>query len=321
MSNIKKYIHHTVRPDPAKPGSEPGGASCSTKDILDELYKLRPPLWTIVGGAHATGVSRLLEELARMRGTGAGSQEILRVVLPDEEDPAIAIGRGVTQQRLELLKALRRELWAVSPSFRLRSRHQVRQATVRDPNCESLFGEVKDLLNHRPICRIILDNGHYLRQDIPAIQKLFQLRRVVDHPFVIIFGVRLNQTRPKTETIFASVLKDVPGAEDTFDPPKTLYPPAEDQLITSKDPQVEPILLELLAGQYALPTDELISRSEEYIKDLKKAVARNWVRLDVLAMRIDEKLRAADPRPRSQYQPGIFACQMLREILDKMIGK
>ena len=115
MSNIRNYIHHTVRPDPAKPGSEPDGASRSTKDMLAELYKLRPPLWTIVGGAHATGVSWLLEELARMRGTGAGSQETLRVVLPDEESPPMAIGRGVTQQRLELLKALRRELWAVSP--------------------------------------------------------------------------------------------------------------------------------------------------------------------------------------------------------------
>ena len=85
MSNIRNYIHHTVRPELAKPGSEPGGASRSTQDMLAELYKLRPPMWTVVGGMHATGVSRLLEELARMRGTGAGSQETLRVVLPDEE--------------------------------------------------------------------------------------------------------------------------------------------------------------------------------------------------------------------------------------------
>ena len=192
---------------------------------------------------------------------------------------------------------------------------------MRDPNCEDLFGEVKDLLNHLPICRIIFENGHYLRQDTSAIQKLFQLRRVVDHPFVMIFGVRLNQSHPKTEKIFASVLKDVPGAEDTFDLPKTLYPLAEDQLIHSEDPRAEPILLELLAGQYVLPTDELILRSQEYIEDLKKAVARNWVRLDVLAMRVDEKLRAVDPRPRSQGHPGILTYQMLREILDRMLGK
>jgi hypothetical protein len=33
---------------------------------------------------------------------------------------------------------------------------------------------------------------------------------------------------------------------------------------------------------------------------------RNWVKLDVLAMRIDEKLREVDPRPQSQDQPGIL---------------
>ena len=60
---------------------------------------------------------------------------------------------------------------------------------------------------------------------------VFQLQQVIDHPFVMIFGVRLNQAHPKTETIFARVLKDVPGAKETFDPPKTLYPLAEDQLI------------------------------------------------------------------------------------------
>jgi hypothetical protein len=54
---------------------------------------------------------------------------------------------------------------------------------------------------------------------------------------------------------------------------------------------------------------------------LKKAVARSWVRLDVLEMHIDVKLRAVDPRPRSQTQPGILTYQMLREILDKMLGK
>jgi hypothetical protein len=82
--------------------------------------------------------------------------------------------------------------------------------------------------------------------------------------------------------------KDVPGAKETLDPPKTLYPLSEEQLIRSRVQGVESILFELLAGQYALPADELIKRSEEYIEDLKKAVARNWVRLDVLAMRIDE---------------------------------
>ena len=45
------------------------------------------------------------------------------------------------------------------------------------------------------------------------------------------------------------------------------------------------------------------------------------MRLDVLAMRVDEKLREVDPRPRSQDQPGILTYQMLREILDKMLGK
>lgn len=110
------------------------------------------------------------------------------------------------------------------------------------------------------------------------------------------------------------MLADVPGAEDTFASPRTLYPPSEDQLI-------EPILLELLAGQYVLPTDELIARSPEYTEDLKKAIARNWVRLDVLAMRVDEKLREVDPRFRSKDQPGILTYQMLREILDKMLGK
>src|SRR6266545_4725540 len=40
--------------------------------------------------------------------------------------------------------------------------------SVRDPNCETLFGEVHELLNHLPICRIIFENGHYLRQDPPA---------------------------------------------------------------------------------------------------------------------------------------------------------
>jgi hypothetical protein len=310
MSNIRNYIDHTLSLDPTKPE----GVSQSTKAMLADLYKLRAPLWTIVGGAHATGVSRLLEELARMRGTGAGSQETLRVVLPDEDSQPIAIGRGATQQRLELLKALRRELEAISPSIRRESRHQIRKATVRDPSCESLFGEVKNFLNHLPICRIIVDNGHYLRQDTPAVQRLFQLQRVVDHPFVMIFGVRLSKEHPTTEKIFKHVLEDVLGAKDTLDPPKTLYPLAESQLI-------DPILMELLAGQYALPTDELIRKAPEYTEDLKKAVARNWVRLDVLAMRVDEKLRARDPRPRSPDRPGSLTYQMLREILDKMLGK
>jgi hypothetical protein len=114
--------------------------------------------------------------------------------------------------------------------------------------------------------------------------------------------------------IFKGVLADMPGAEDTLDPSRTLYPPSDDQLI-------EPILLELLAGQYALPTDELIARSSEYSEDLKKAVARSWVRLDVLAMRVDEKLREVDPQPRSQNRPGILTYKMFREILDKMLGK
>jgi len=125
-----------------------------------------------------------------------------------------------------------------------------------------------------------------------------------------LFALWLNRFAPR----YRGVLVDVPGAEETLDPSKTLYPLSEDQLI-------EPILMELLAGQYALPTDELITRAPEYTADLKKAVARSWVRLDVLAMHIDAKLRTVNPRPRSQDQPGVLTYQMLREILDKMLGK
>lgn len=247
-----------------------------------------------------------------MRAKGSSSQETIRIVLPDEETKALSISGKATRQGLETFKALRHELWAASPQQRMRRRHHVLQASVRDPNYESLFGEVRDLLNQLPISRILFDNAHYLRQDTAAVKKLFQLRRVVHHPFVLIFGVPLGATM-KAETIFDTVLKDFPEAEETLEPPKTLYPLAEDQLIA-------PILFELLAGQYVLPSEELMVRAAEYTKDLKKAVARNWVRLDVLAMRIDEKLRQVDPRPRSEKRPGTLTYTMLREILDKMLG-
>jgi hypothetical protein len=157
-----------------------------------------------------------------------------------------------------------------------------------------------------------LDNGHYIRQDTLAVKRLFQLRRVVDQSFTIIIGVRLKQSTAKEAP--QRILEGVPSAQDTFATPRTLYPPAEDQLI-------EPILFELFRGQYAMPSDELILRAADYIDDLKKAVARNWMRIDVLAMRIDEKLRKVDPRPRTQNQPGALTYQMLREILNEMLPK
>lgn len=134
--------------------------------------------------------------------------------------------------------------------------------------------------------RVIVDNGHYIRQDTKAFKRLFQLRRVVAHPFAIVVGMRLDKTT--TEGAVQSICEQVPGAKETFGIPQTLYPPAEDQLI-------EPILFELLRGQYAMPADDLIAQVLRLRDDLKRAVARNWVRLDVLAMKVDEKLRKADP--------------------------
>jgi hypothetical protein len=91
-----------------------------------------------------------------------------------------------------------------------------------------VFGRVRKRLNDDlGIRRLILDNGHYLRHDPNAFQKLFELRKTLGFSLVLLFGVRIEDDR-QVEQIFELNMGKVDDARATIVQPVVLFGIRED---------------------------------------------------------------------------------------------
>jgi hypothetical protein len=323
-SSIKDYIHH----------SEPQGEQgFRTEEIIATLQALRPPEWALLGGTRGVGVTRLLQELAREQSGALGAHETIVIELPDTDTKPRGRKGDPTEQAFTTFKALRRTLLQIGQPRSYLSLWRRRQATrslSRNPKFEDVFGEVLEYLNESPIRRIVLDNAHYIRQDPWTLQRLIELRKKVSHRFVLIGGVRLEET-DKIERTFASSLGAVREAADTLTTRlklPQLHKETDEQTrkrFASKHAAdeiryqfLDRVMEELLFQLHALPDTSYTKHQQEIDEELWRVTKGNWVRIDLLAAKIDDALTQQEKRPRTNERPGTLTHALMQQVIQVM---
>jgi hypothetical protein len=349
MTTIKVFIPHPNRVEEAAQASDPnqGMGVDDTTSLIAHLCNLQPPMWIILGGGRDTGKTQLLEQCAASNSASIKSHETLIVTLPDEEPSSRRRGDQASDLALTTFRTIYATTYETkSGAGGLFRRRQLNEGELsRQLSFADVFGYVRRRLNDLGIRRLILDNGHYLRHDAYAFRKLFDLRKVLRHPLVLIFGVRIEQDR-EIEQIFKLNIERMnnakPPASDSKNdakPPDAKPPdakPSVDKLKPSPSPaqatMAPPVVLFSLREDdfpavlqhvffdlRALPDKSFEQQEDILIDKLWKATWKgNWVRIEMMTAYLDGELCACDARPRTAERPGVITQELVQRVIDKM---
>jgi hypothetical protein len=312
---IRTYIDHPNRPKDMPDDQVVPFAS--TGDILTHLQNLRPPQWIILGGIRNTGKTRLLQELTIRDGTIRGHETVL-VTLPDEESKSRGRAGRASEQAFMLFKLLYTELHrltncSLGTEYRRRSQNRDPDSMLRNRTFDDIFSLVRHKLIDTPVRRVIFDNAQYFCQDAYTLQKVMDLCKTVRHPFVLILGMRTATPEEAPETRFQLTTEAVSDASATLARPTIVLQPLR------KSDFVETVLGELLFGLFACPDETYENDVENIENNFWKVTGRGiWIRIELLASRVDAALQRSNPRPRTEDQPGILTRRLIEEVMEEM---
>jgi len=314
MTTIKGFINHTNQIEESeKVGSPNKGLNVDDTELLIAyLCNLQPPMWTVLGGRRDTGKTRLLEACAASNTGPIKSHETLVVTLPDEEPRPRRREEQASDIAQTIFRAIHQATYETSGGTRgwFRRRQLSAGELSRQLTFADVFGRVRRRINDLGIRRLILDNGHYLRHDTYAFQKLFDLRKVLRLPLVLLLGVRLEQDGQVAQ-IFNLNMDKVEDAKATLVQPVALFGLREDDF--------RHVLQHVFFDLRGLPDKTFEQQEESLLKEIWPVTWKgNWDRIEMFAAHLDAELRAANAQPRTVERPGIIRLAMVRRVIAKM---
>jgi hypothetical protein len=312
MTTIKEFIPHPNQVEESDNNPNEGLAVNDTASLIAYLCNLQPPMWTVLGGRRATGKTCVLNACTRWNVGAIKSHETLLVTLPDEEPKPHRRGEQASDLANTVFRKIYRASYekTITVSRWFRGRQPNEGELSRQLSFDDVFGRVRARLNDQGIRRLILDNGHYLRHDPNAFQKLFDLQKTLPFSVVLLFGVRIEQDQ-QAELIFSMNMGKVNDAEATVVRPVVLLGLRNEDFVL--------VLQHVFFDLRGLPDKSFEEHEDSLIDEVWEATWKgNWARIELFAAHLDAELRIASEQPRTKERPGSITRDMVQRVIAKM---